>query len=543
MPIRKIVGFIAVCILMLALLSLIFPKQGIDIGSFSLNFPSIEDVLIVKEDNQNEIDPEKQLALMEEAFHLKNLEVLADSNDYYEDFFANSPVRIQFPDNNPALFDSLFSTIDRDASKQIVRILHYGDSQIEQDRISDVIRASFQERFGGRGMGMIPAIQVIPTSYINQRYSGNMQRYIVYGPADIRASHNRYGPMGQVCEVTDSGTITINARELGYKDELKYYSQIKMMVGHNSQNFKAVLYYNDKTDGEQQIEKAIADSSTLTVLTWNMPKSVNSFSITMSGSAEIYALLLDGNNGVAVDNIPMRGCSGTMFTGINADLLRMSYRKLNVQLLILEYGGNAMPAMNDSNDVSSYKESISRQIRFFKELIPEANILFIGPADMSCQVDGTMQTYPLLEATIEAIKEAALENGAAFWDMYQVMGGHNSMLQWVKKEPPLAGSDYIHFTRKGATEIAQLLDKSLSMCYNYYHFRKSNGIADSTLMEIDALDRNSRDYSREFDSLLRSSSSNFDSLTGSEKDYETIKKSLETMRNTQQNQQNEQDEK
>jgi lysophospholipase L1-like esterase len=37
------------------------------------------------------------------------------------------------------------------------------------------------------------------------------------------------------------------------------------------------------------------------------------------------------------------------------------------------------------------------------------------------------------------------------------MGGYNSMIGFVNQNPPLAGKDFTHFTRRGADRIAELL--------------------------------------------------------------------------------------
>jgi len=68
------------------------------------------------------------------------------------------------------------------------------------------------------------------------------------------------------------------------------------------------------------------------------------------------------------------------------------------------------------------------------------------------------------------MKETALENGAAFWDMFSVMGGENSMIEWVQNQPAWATSDYIHFTEKGAARIGELFYESFMIYYNFYRF-------------------------------------------------------------------------
>ena len=65
----------------------------------------------------------------------------------------------------------------------------------------------------------------------------------------------------------------------------------------------------------------------------------------------------------------------------------------------------------------------------------------------------------------DALQKAAKDNGCAFWDIYEVMGGKNSMDSWVNAEPALAGTDYVHFTPKGARKIAELLDYAFQQEY------------------------------------------------------------------------------
>jgi hypothetical protein len=55
----------------------------------------------------------------------------------------------------------------------------------------------------------------------------------------------------------------------------------------------------------------------------------------------------------------------------------------------------------------------------------------------------------------------AKETGIAFWDMYEAMGGQNSMIKYVKTTPALAAKDYTHLTFKGGKKLAGSLVKSL----------------------------------------------------------------------------------
>jgi len=72
-----------------------------------------------------------------------------------------------------------------------------------------------------------------------------------------------------------------------------------------------------------------------------------------------------------------------------------------------------------------------------------------------------MEAYQEIIREGEEMKKAAFETRCGFWDIYEVMGGRNSMQAWVEADPPLAGSDYVHFTPKGARKVAEFFTKAL----------------------------------------------------------------------------------
>jgi hypothetical protein len=88
---------------------------------------------------------------------------------------------------------------------------------------------------------------------------------------------------------------------------------------------------------------------------------------------------------------------------------------------------------------------------------------------MSQKINGKLQTRPFLPELNEALKKTALENGIAYWDLYNTMGGKDSMVKWVKAKPSLASSDYTHFTQNGANTVGEMLYTSL---YNDYQIFK-----------------------------------------------------------------------
>jgi hypothetical protein len=104
-------------------------------------------------------------------------------------------------------------------------------------------------------------------------------------------------------------------------------------------------------------------------------------------------------------------------------------------------------------------------------LCPGASVLVIGVADMSVKNGEDFESYPNLDNVINSIRSAAFRAGAAFWDMQKAMGGKNSMPAWVKADPPLATSDYVHFNKKGSVIMAQMFYNAF--IYEYLLFEET----------------------------------------------------------------------
>lgn len=469
MKARDTLLFIVIVLSLLGVISALFPEEGVAFGKRRLYFPTIEDILT--NESGSSASALQRVKEIEESIRLQRYQdsIYADSLTFYTQFFQESPSRIALPGNNWDYFNDLFKDFDTcEERNEVIHILHYGDSQIESDRITGYIRQQLQEKFGGSGPGLLPAVQPIPSISVGQTASENIERYIISGMHQNRAPHRRYGALGQVGMMQGESFISVNARNLkNTYENVKEFQEIRLFVGQPGKNFKAKLI-SGKASPKETVEGAA--KSPVKVYSWNLETPVKKFSLHMSGSGEIYGIAVDGTSGIAMDNVPFRGSSGTFFDTMDSTVLASMLEELNTKLILLEFGGNTMPGIRNQKMIDIYRNKMSGQIAYLRRVCPEAKIILIGPADMSTKVNGKLRTYPYMEEMVEALKGAALENGAAFWNMYEVMGGKNSMIEWVKNSPALAAPDYIHFTTKGAERIADLFYESLMVYYDYYRF-------------------------------------------------------------------------
>ena len=442
---------------------LAFPAEGVPAGPVTLRFPSF--AKMAAEASEKKVDVDSVLTAVEERFHMHG-----DTLDYYRRFFTENPDRIYLPGDDYTFFDDVFRRMER-SDTSVLRVVHYGDSQIEMDRMSQDFRDALQERFGGIGTGMFPALSNVPSASILRYSNGGFVQYTMYGDSTTqRAGHSRYGPMAQVVQLTGGGTITLRSpRNKTAKERTKTFQTVSILYGRPGNSFRA----RATSDTLRPVPVTHTGPGGTSLITWDFGRPVDKANIVLNGNAEIYGISADGTGGVAVDNIPLRGCSGTIFTRINRGLMEESLELENAGLIILQFGGNYMPVTNSTERVVNYCNMIQDQIRYFHEVAPEARILFIGPSDMGTSRGGRIVTRPRLPEMVDSLKAMALRNDAAYWDMFRMMGGENSMVQWVKHQPPYAGADYTHFTPAGAQKVGEALSKSFLTYYDYYLLRNS----------------------------------------------------------------------
>ena len=462
----KVLAFILGVFVLMGIGWVLWPAEGIDVFGYSLRFPSMKRKLA--EAGEKTVDVDAVIDAVEESFKVRE-----DTLAFYRNYFRDNPNRIYLPKDDYTYFDDVFHDFERGRQEgKVYRVAHYGDSQIEMDRLSSELRDALQERFGGEGTGMFPARSNVPSASILKNANGAMVHYTMYGDSlTRRAPHNRYGVMAQLTQLNGYGSISM--RPTGSKTAFPRaltFSRVSLLLGHNSDKFKVTLMTDSLKTEPRYLDK---DTLGAVLLTWDLPAPTQKALISLKGNAEIYGVMTDGQGGVAVDNIPLRGCSGTIFSRIDEDVMKRSFDLDDTRLIILQFGGNYMPVATSAKMIQKYQEKIAGQIAYFQRVAPRAKILFIGPSDMGKSVGGRIVTWPRLPEMVEALRKTALSSGVAYWDLYGVMGGENSMRDWVKHNPPYAGPDYIHFTPKGARIVGDALARTLLVYHDFYSLRKT----------------------------------------------------------------------
>ncbi len=458
----------------LGLLSFSFPKDGIKFSNIvSINFPNLASLF---ENKTSKKDISKIITAFDNIDTTFAIIDTAKTDTETKGVKDTSKVLItSLQYKNKAVLKNFFDALSElKSNPKSIRVLHYGDSQIEGDRITDYLRLKLQSLFGGSGVGLISLMPIAPSISTKISYNNNWDRYGVFVSKDKRVKHNNYGPLAGFNRfanykiVTDSsGTyssdVKITTTKLGGSNTTNY-KKVKLFYGGSQTKIWCEFY-----DGPALVSADSLDSGGyLHLKEYNVGQGslTHEFKFKGKDSPDFYGVSLETDNGVFVDNIGLRGSSGTFFHQINFAQLKQFYDYLNVRLVILQFGGNVMPGIKNETMAANYANYLSNQISIVKKAAPNASIIFIGPADMSVKEGTEYVTHPFLEVTRDAIKKVALESGCAFFDMYDCMGGKNSMPTWVEQK--IAATDYIHFSPQGARKIATLFYASLITEYNNY---------------------------------------------------------------------------
>ncbi|MBN2662792.1 MAG: hypothetical protein JXR68_04010 [Bacteroidales bacterium] len=476
----KILLFFLSVIAGLSIIMFFFPADGIKItNNFTLQFETWDDFWTPVQ--------RKNISQIVENNQVEDTVVFVEE-DLFDTMYIDSvqivykPVQIsvdsnlqilEFPENQDTLLDAFFATLGSlNSVIDKIHILHYGDSQIEVDRMTSYIRAKLQAAFGGFGSGFHQGIQAFNFKQpLVVSYSSNWNRYTMFPRVDTTILHKRYG-------ISTAFTTFIDIHDSSFTEQTAWIKFEKSVVARqNVRKFKIVkLYYgynstdlvlNVYTDEALVNTEVLAANQNLQIKTFEFDNPENiKFEYIGTSSPEIYGYSFESNTGVIVDNIPVRGSSGLFFGRNDFSLSAKIYASMNVRLIIMQFGGNAIS--RDSSGIRAYMSYYKNQINYLKGLAPNAQIIVIGPADMSEKEKNNYVTRKNLPYLVEQMRIMALNNGCVFWNMFEAMGGQNSMPSWVFNDPPLAEKDFIHFTPNGANIVAQMFYKALMLEYNRF---------------------------------------------------------------------------
>ncbi len=388
----------------------------------------------------------------------------------------NDELRIQYPKGKENVLHHFFAQLRKleKGKKEHIRVIHFGDSQLEGDRITAFLREKFQAVFGGCGVGVAALVDKLNSkSSIVQNTPNNWIQTYMYGPQYRRANPNHYGLLGEIYKMPLPAEPAWAKALVNYQKS-PYASPIQQKVENIKVLYRAAdapFELSFTLPGEPEIKTKIEQGKDFGVFEQPLQSPFERVQIgiaTGSASPEIYGVMLDCNQGITFDNVPLRGSSGVDFVRADAKHFKKQFDMLNVKFVILQFGVNIVP--NPQANYGWYENMFYQQLKFLKDLDPELDILVVGVSDMSYNTGNGYESYPNIEKIRDAQRNAAFKADCAFWDLYEAMGGHNSMPSWVFAQPQaLANKDFTHFTAKGAGIVSEMLYKAILSEYDEFN--------------------------------------------------------------------------
>ena len=443
-------------------------REGISFGNTMLRYPT-PDILGMlfkskeKENNKlNELIKETNTIVDEKTDKLATNDTIA--NDSLHKLETNVEGKIYYPGNRIDYIKRLKNKL----RQGVCQIVHYGDSQIEGDRITGYVRNRLQLAFNGGGPGFFPIKVVYNQNSIDITTSGNWVRYAFFDRKQRRkVGHDMYGLFATYSRFTNyakdttglpvsKATFTIKPSAKSYA-RLQHYTKFGLHYGNAMGKVKIKVYENGniiKTDS--LISDGKYHNYKLNFAT--TPKELK-IELEARVSPDFYGVTLDADTGVRMDNVAMRGEAGRIFTRMNYENYRQMLVDRQPDLFIFQYGGNTIPYMKTEQQLREYVEGLIFNMKWVKRANPNAMFMLLGPGDMTTSRNGQRLTYPFLPKLNDLMKEECMKNDVAYFSMYEAMGGENSMISWVKQG--MAASDYVHFSPKGTKLISEVFYQCL----------------------------------------------------------------------------------
>ncbi|MBW2734501.1 MAG: hypothetical protein JRH20_19110 [Deltaproteobacteria bacterium] len=179
------------------------------------------------------------------------------------------------------------------------------------------------------------------------------------------------------------------------------------------------------------------------------------------GEVRFYGVdLQSGKPGVVVDALGINGGRADRILEWNNKVMAAQVARLAPDLIVLAYGSNSIS--NEQLTPALLAKALHAVLGRMRRLAPDADCLFIGPADQARKDEEKGWQVPAnLGWIIATQRQVAHARGCGYWDWQEAMGGASSVFAAVGADPPRVRKDHVHFTWRGYTLYANALHAAL----------------------------------------------------------------------------------
>lgn len=355
-----------------------------------------------------------------------------------------------------------------------VSVAHIGDSHIQADFFSGVIRQHLQLDFGNSGRGLIFPYRLAGKSNEPFDYKTTSEAKWNYKRNVFYKDSIPIGVGGYTIYTSDtSAAITILLK----KDKsVVDYGTSKITIFHerNENNFDFAVF--DTSGFEIGYINVTSQSQSRFTSTLVFPKPVSKFIIrvcprdTLQKSAVIYGLLLENEQSGLLYN--MIGVNGADFVHYNnSQYFIEQLGTLKPDLVIVSLGTNQAFA-GKNFDPEKYYAAIDSLISKVVKTNPGVCVLFTTPGDSFKKYGKKRVKNPVVKDVRDVIIKYAKDHQMAWWDLYEVSGGYGAMANWYSAG--MADKFRLHFSKQGYEIQGEIFYRAFRESYDNYLKNKGN---------------------------------------------------------------------
>jgi len=357
--------------------------------------------------------------------------------------------------------DTFFNALSRiKKNKEIVRVAYFGDSFIEGDVMLEDLRDTLQKLFGGRGVGYMPITSMV--AGFRETIVHSFAHFKTYSVIDKSVSPVPIGFSGMT--FIPEAENFVSYRPAVKRRFLNYFYNIRLFYGKSGSS--EINYTLNGSGGKQAMLKGDKEVNVFSI-PGDSIKSV-SFRFPADKGLKLYGASFEGGPGVYIDNFSVRGNSGYGLMRTPENIFSQVDSIQKYKLIVLHFGLNVVA--HGCKKYDWYKKMMEKVIAHVKKCFPHTSILLVSVSDRSTRLNGDYTTMPEVPLLLETQRELAADNKIAFWNLYDAMGGENSMVKFVENKPPLANRDYTHLNFKGARKIAYIFAQTI--LYEQFKYEK-----------------------------------------------------------------------
>jgi len=339
-----------------------------------------------------------------------------------------------------------------------ISIVHIGDSHIQADYFTSVIRKGLQQFFGDAGRGLIFPYQLAQsntppdiTSSSNTTWEFNR---LAHPEIPINSGISGY------CIRTNFSGASI---ELGLKPDdinlTQSFNRLKFFLGSNplvswmlrtNTDSSLILINGEKSDSMTYPDIVLKHNASSFILSSLLSDSLKEF----------YGVSLENSEpGIIYHTIGVNGATYNSFN--SGSLFWQQLPALQADLYIISLG------TNEAQKVGLDRDTFLLQLDTFfsklKQASPGAAVMVTTTAD-----DFYKRHRPnkMLKQINSYISSYCNTHKIPLWDLYQITGGHGSAYKWLKRG--LMNKDRVHFTNEGYRMQGSLFFNAFSKAYNKF---------------------------------------------------------------------------